>query len=911
MFFARRNALAVLLLVCAALCTLGAVLSARIVAHPAVEGLLAPAGHYDEGLADTLTRAARTYLIFVGAGAALFAVLVWAQGRFAVAHKYLALLLLSGLALRLACVFLFAGGPNARGFSIHFIETMNAGKNPYIADKLHYPPVHLAYLQAGNVIHKMTRLPLARAVRLPWVLFDLGAAYLVYLILRNRRTSPRTALFAAAVMALSPYVIATSSYDGSSDCAWIFWTLFALYMLERREDLAGMIVSALLLGVAIASKPIPVLAVPAFVLTRKSWRDGILYGLAAAAPTLLVTFSHFFYDNLGFYGHVFTYQGGYGIHGIPSFVKMLLKIDVWANVPSLHALAGFCESYGDHVWKAALVAAWLALAWRRPLTNQLVMTFAIVLTLSMRSFTNYWMWLLPFLLIDEDVLAAPYAVMTALYGLVVTPLFLYLNELGVRDLYLRELFGAPVWVLCAMAAASALARPDLFASIERAFASPGSRLFASFRSRELSLHQATGRVKRFVVRHRTLIVIIIFLVAFFVRVLYVIDNQAYVRPEYHENGMIARNLLAGNGYSGGAHLGPPATTAFMAPAYPLLLWGYFATFGESNPSALLAFQCMIGALSCVMVFLVALRATRRMEVAVLAGMLCALSYFLIQSCCWTNVPVYTTLVVLVLVWLIQGNREFPSLARDALIGALAGLGALIEPVVLSVFPFALLWMRWPKTFAWKRKCLSWAIAILCALVVISPWTVRNAIVFKKLVPIKSAWWYNFWRGNNPYATGGDRREKDKSSPQYLTTRQRIELGAARDEIERFDILRRWSFRWIADNPGKFLLLRVKSAVFFWTGQNVWHAYAWAPEHPVTAPLNLLLFFFAAAGAGVAITRKHRPMRLILIVLATFPIPYYLCHSDIQYRYRMPMDPFLILLGALAIVAALEGKHDDG
>ena len=116
---------------------------------------------------------------------------------------------------------------------------------------------------------------------------------------------------------------------------------------------------------------------------------------------------------------------------------------------------------------------------------------------------------------------------------------------------------------------------------------------------------------------------------------------------------------------------------------------------------------------------------------------------------------------------------------------------------------------------------------------------------------------------------------------------------------------------IADNPLKFLRLRVKSAVFFWTGQNVWHAYAWAPEHPVTAPLNLLLFFFAAAGVGVAVVRKERSMRLIFIVLGTFPIPYYLCHSDIQYRYRMPMDPFLILLGALAIAAALEGKRDDG
>jgi len=876
-----------------------------------VERLLAPTGHYGDGLADTLTRAARTYLIFVGASALIFAVLVWVQTRFTVAHKYLALLLLAGLALRLGCIFLFDGGPNARGFSVHFIETMNAGKNPYIADKLHYPPVHLAYLQAGNVIHKVTGLPLARAVRFPWAFFDLGAAFLVYLILRNRRTSPRTALFAAAVMALSPYVIATSSYDGSSDCAWIFWTLFALYMLERREDLAGVIVSALLLGVAIASKPIPVLAVPAFVLTRKTWRDRIVFALAAAAPTVLLTFSHLFYDNLGFYGHLFAYQGGYGIHGIPSFVKILLKIDVWANVESLQALARFCQSHGDHVWKAALVVAWLALGRRRSLTNQLVMTFAIVLTLSMRSFTNYWMWLLPFLLIDEDVLAAPYAVLTALYGLFVTPLFLFLNELGMRDLYLRELFGAPVWILCAMAALSALAGSDLFVSIERAFVSPASKLFASFRSRRPLLPQATGRARSFLVRHRALIVVIIFLVAFFLRVLYVIDNRAYVSPEYHENGMIARSLLAGKGFAGGAHLGPHDITAFMAPAYPLLLWGYFATFGEFNPPALLTFQCLIGALSCVMLFLVALRATRRMEVAALAAFIAALSYFLIQSCSWMNVAVYTTLVVLVLVWLIQANREFPSLAKDALIGALFGLGALIEPVVFSFFPFALLWMRWPGTFTWKRRCLSWTVAIFCALVVISPWTIRNASAFKRLVPIKSAWWYNFWRGNNPYATGGDRREKDKSSPQYLTTEQRTELNAAKDEIERFDILRRWSFRWIADNPDKFLWVRVKSAVFFWTGQNVWHAYAWAPEHPVTAPLNLLLFFFAAAGAGVAIARRERPMRLIFIVLATFPIPYYLCHSDIQYRYRMPMDPFLILLGSLAIVAALEGKQDDG
>ncbi|MFH0962843.1 MAG: glycosyltransferase family 39 protein [Planctomycetota bacterium] len=905
MFFFTRRCAIVVLIVLAVLATLAIRALPSIVAHPFVERLLSGDGRYRVGQADTLTLAAQIYCAFLSLSCVALAVLVWARRIVRSAGAYLGLILLLGLVLRLVCAFIFEGAPDVR-WSMGFIETVHRGENPWIHDRLHYPPIHLAYLLLADRLSAIANIPVETAVRIPWIVLDVLSALLLYLIVRARGGTDRSALFAAGLLALSPYPIAVSAFQGACDSSWIFWTLFAFYVLEVRDDLAGLAVSALLLGVGIASKPIPLLVVPAFALSRRTWPRRVLYAVLSLAPLLALTVKHFTYPEWGFYGFLRSYGTAgpaYGIYGIPSFVLMLTRIDAFQSAPSLLELNTFLARWGDLGWKIALVAVWAALAWRRNLANSLVVTFAIVLTLTMRSFTNYFVWLLPFLLIAEDPLAALFALAAGLYALVVSPLFL--SELIGRDLYMRELFGAALWLLSALSAVSAVAGRDLFVGIERSFLSFRPRLFASFRSRAALLPDAAASISGLIRRHRALIVAVIFLLAFFLRVLYVIDNRAYAFPNYHENGMIARSLLAGQGYAGGAHLGPPATTAFMAPAYPLLLAGYFATVGEGNPELLLVLQCLVGALSCVLVFSVARHATRRSAVAALAGILAACSYFLIQTSSWMNVAVYTTFLLLAIIRLIQVNRESASIGKDCALGALVGVSALVEPVALSFYPFALLYMRLPRRTSWGRTFASWACAILCSAVVLAPWSIRNAVVFKRFVPVKSAWWYNFWRGNNPYATGGDRRTKDTSSPQYLTSEDWRELNTASTEIDRYDYLKHRAFQFIRDHPGRFLLLRAKSALFFWTGQNVWHAFAWAPEHPITLPLNILLLGFALAGMCVARTRRVAGMWLIAIVLLTFPIPYYLCHSDIQYRYRMPLDPLLIIYGSLAIVAAFE------
>ena len=44
------------------------------------------------------------------------------------------------------------------------------------------------------------------------------------------------------------------------------------------------------------------------------------------------------------------------------------------------------------------------------------------------------------------------------------------------------------------------------------------------------------------------------------------------------------------------------------------------------------------------------------------------------------------------------------------------------------------------------------------MLIIVPWSVRNRAVHGQWIPIKSTFWVNVWKGNNPNATGTDRLE---------------------------------------------------------------------------------------------------------------------------------------------------------
>ena len=142
----------------------------------------------------------------------------------------------------------------------------------------------------------------------------------------------------------------------------------------------------------------------------------------------------------------------------------------------------------------------------------------------------------------------------------------------------------------------------------------------------------------------------------------------------------------------------------------------------------------------------------------------------------------------------------------------------------------------------------------------------------------------------------------------------VELGEA--EYGRENMGR--ALDWIAAHPGRFAALTARRAMLFWVGElptrDPRRSGALEPREDPASWVKFGAFFLTGAGALVALLVLRLPRdRKILVTgaLLLFGTPYFLSH--VSERYRFPVDPLVVLLGAglLLRVAKPGGPLDTG
>jgi len=231
--------------------------------------------------------------------------------------------------------------------------------------------------------------------------------------------------------------------------------------------------------------------------------------------------------------------------------------------------------------------------------------------------------------------------------------------------------------------------------------------------------------------HRLLTCLVLFLLAFAVRTLTWQDNkrdawkvQTSVTSGYKDS---AHQLARGDFktfFSDVNHLGHP-------PGYPILLAALFKTVGDSN-TALQFFQIVCDAAAVVVLFLIAGQLFA-MGVAVLAGALAALSPQFSYFSVLLLPDSLIILPILIAVYLILCSRRKPSLNAFLIAGALIGLSCWLRANALFLAPF--LALLTPLFVPKGRRLRAGATIIAGAVLAIVPITIKNAIVFHRLIPL--------------------------------------------------------------------------------------------------------------------------------------------------------------------------------
>jgi 4-amino-4-deoxy-L-arabinose transferase-like glycosyltransferase len=383
----------------------------------------------------------------------------------------------------------------------------------------------------------------------------------------------------------------------------------------------------------------------------------------------------------------------------------------------------------------------------------------------------------------------------------------------------------------------------------------------------------------------------------------------------------ARSIAAGDGYPESGYVPDGGPTALRAPGYSYFLGGVYALSGDSITAGRLA-DAALGALAVLLLYLIAKRIWGRRVALLAAGIAAVYPPLVLLSRDLLSESLFIVLelgaVLCVLAFRGTGGR----LRWAAAAGILCGLAALTRnPGPVLLIPIGLgVWILRPRLGA--RALAAPAVVLLCAALTIAPWTLRNLVEFGRFIPVTSSTGFALAGTYNEISLHDTAHPAAWRAPNLVPQYAALFRTRGVDEGTLDATLRREATTFAWEHPGYVAeatgenLLRLAyvtdSAVIGIAGQPV-EQRGIGSGSSLSERIGFAIAVALAMLGVVAIVRSRsgRDPRLrglprlprgpwflwlipILTVAAAAPV------AGLP-RYRLPADPFLLILVAIGIL----------
>jgi len=344
----------------------------------------------------------------------------------------------------------------------------------------------------------------------------------------------------------------------------------------------------------------------------------------------------------------------------------------------------------------------------------------------------------------------------------------------------------------------------------------------------------------------------------------------------------AMHILDGKGFGQQGRL-----ISYKEPFYSFFLAGIYSVFGH-NYAAARIMQAFLGALVCVIIFLISARLFNP-KIAFISGLISAFNPGFVKSAEYLLTEnLYTFLLVLAVYFLVRQAQE-GGIKNLVILGLILGVTALTRAVIFFFPLFIALFMGKhliPGNYSNKKCAAAIILFIFCFILPISPWTIRNWKVHHRFVPIVSrtgAGLYTSYLPPKGKLFGFDADDENTRQARLIES-----------EVERDAFLKRKALDYIIKNPRAVLKLELLKIAYFWSVFD-WEIVGYGVYNFMYG--FILPFFIYAIAATRAGFRKLLPVYLpiiysFLIALATYGSP----------RFRLPVEPYIIILGSAGIVS---------
>jgi hypothetical protein len=380
-------------------------------------------------------------------------------------------------------------------------------------------------------------------------------------------------------------------------------------------------------------------------------------------------------------------------------------------------------------------------------------------------------------------------------------------------------------------------------------------------------------------------------------------NVLEIVPFQNETGNIAYSLALGKGF-GSVFRQETGPTAWLTPVYPVFVGAIFRIFGIFSIASFFAIVFMnsvFSAAACVPIFYAGKRIGGLAVASGAAWLWAVFPSAVVVPFEWVWDTSLSALLGATLLWATLKLAESQSVREWCEYGLLWGLALMTNPALGSLLPFLLGWTTYRAKRAGHlriaRPALAAAIAVLCCV----PWTIRNYVVFHRIIPLRSNLPFELWLGNNDIFDEDARNGKQRIT-RYEEVRRYSKLG----ETEFMDEKWRIATEFIRSHPALEMRLTWRRFVSIWMGT----------ERPIKdfletdsllARVVFLANSIAALGAlgGIVVLCWRRSVFAFpaAVFPVVFPSVYYVTHASLRYRHAI--DPVVLLLTVIALNMAIQ------
>lgn len=353
---------------------------------------------------------------------------------------------------------------------------------------------------------------------------------------------------------------------------------------------------------------------------------------------------------------------------------------------------------------------------------------------------------------------------------------------------------------------------------------------------------------------------VIFVVALLIRLAYVIFFAQLEGPGLDTWGYdrLAKSLVFGEGY--------PQEVRWP-PLFPIFLAGIYALFGPSFFFVKII-QAAIGSFTCLLIFLIGKESFDE-KIGLLSGLLAVFYPGFISYTGLVLTETLTAFLVATSIYLLIKAIAHKNKWRWYIFaGLILGLANLCrsEMLFFPIFVLGGLLIIYKNK---KQALIGFLILSSVAAITISPWTVRNFILFHKLIPVTVGLGRALWLGSYP-----------QEWTEYHFDREPIKtLYKESTQIEFNDKLMKMGIENIKNHPFLYLKFSIKKFFRFWitshsntirgleesfvsTIQN--KKYKILFQKLIFLAINMGIIFLGFL--GIFITRRRKMVSLLLAII---------------------------------------------